>query len=367
MSTSGINVGPGWGIDGGWGIGPVSAPTVPVLDITAHNFPLNDPAGSITFNITSDGGSTVLETGVIFGLPGQTTYAISVDTCTGSSTTAERTAIRDSGGCPNPYTTGLTGSQTIEFYANEFVFESIDVLAYAVNSTGVAYSPTVLSWTPGICLAEGTLITLANGTAKAIEDIIMSDVLRVWDFDLGVSAVAKPLWIKKQQTTTQYNLLTFSDGSTLKTIEQHRIFNKQAGAFTYPMTDATPIGTITVNVHGQEVVLVDKCIMIDTVNYYNVITEHHLNLYADGILTSMRYNNAYAIADMKFVKDGRTLRSAEEFSQAGIADRWIVGLRLPEQTIPVADIKRYCDRLEHNETNAIISAELQHNTNKVGI
>ena len=357
----------GGGIEmgGGINVGPVSAPTVPVLDITAHIF--GQPYASITFDITSDGGSPIIEAGVIWGLPGQTTYAISVDSCVTTSTTAERKAVRAGDNCGNPILTGITGSETVVFYASEFLYESINAVAYAINSVGISYSPTVLTWVPTICLAEGTLITMADGTAKAIEDIIMSDVLRVWDFDLGVSAVAKPLWIKKQETTTQYNLLTFSDGSTLKTIEQHRIFNKQAGAFTYPMTNATPIGTITVNVHGQEVVLVDKCIMIDTVNYYNVITEHHLNLYADGILTSMRYNNAYAIADMKFVKDGRTLRSVAEFSQAGIADRWIVGLRLPEQTIPVADIKRYCDRLEHNETNAVISAELQHNTNKIGV
>ena len=360
-----IEIGSGINIGGGISVGPVSAPTVPALDITAHTF--GQPYASITFDITSDGGSPITEAGVIWGLPGQTTYAISVDSCVTTSTTAERKAVRAGDNCGNPILTGITGSETVGFNASEFLYESINAVAYAINSVGISYSPTVLTWVPTICLAEGTLITLANGTAKAIEDIIMSDVLRVWDFDLGVSAVAKPLWIKKQETTTQYNLLTFSDGSTLKTIEQHRIFNKQAGAFTYPMTDATPIGTVTVNVHGQEVVLVDKCIMIDTVNYYNVITEHHLNLYADGILTSMRYNNAYAIADMKFVKDGRTLRSVAEFSQAGIADRWIVGLRLPEQTIPVADIKRYCDRLEYNETNAVISAEFQHNTDKIGV
>ena len=358
---AGITVGPGVRL----GLPP---PTVPTLDITSHNFPLNDPNGSITFNITSDGGSTIIETGVIFGLTGQTIYASSTDTCIGSSSTAERTAIRD-GGCPGPYTTGLTGSQTISFNAVEFVYhgDTIDVLAYAVNSSGVAYSPTVLSWTPGICLAEGTLITLADGTSKVIENIEMYDSLRVWDFDLGQLSSARPLWIKQTETTTRYNLLTFSDGSTLKTIEQHRIFNKQAGAFTYPMTDATPIGTITVNVHGDEVVLVDKCIMIDTVNYYNVITQHHLNLYANGILTSMRYNNAYPIANMKFVKDNRRLRPAEEFRQSGIADRWITGLRLPEQTIPLVDIKRYCNRLEYKEANAVISAELQHNTNKIGV
>ena len=361
-----LQIGTGITIEGGISIGLASSSaTTPTLDITGHTF--GQPYASITFDITSDGGSPITEAGVIWGLPGQTTYAISVDSCVTTSTTAERKAVRAGDNCGNPILTGITGSETVGFNASEFLYESINAVAYAINSVGISYSPTVLTWVPTICLAEGTLITLANGTAKAIEDIIMSDVLRVWDFDLGVSAVAKPLWIKKQETTTQYNLLTFSDGSTLKTIEQHRIFNKQAGAFTYPMTDATPIGTVTVNVHGQEVVLVDKCIMIDTVNYYNVITEHHLNLYADGILTSMRYNNAYAIADMKFVKDGRTLRSVAEFSQAGIADRWIVGLRLPEQTIPVADIKRYCDRLEYNETNAVISAEFQHNTDKIGV
>jgi len=69
---------------------------------------------------------------------------------------------------------------------------------------------------------------------------------------------------------------------------------------------------------------------------------------------------------MKFVKDDRALRSTTEFSQAGIADRWITGLRLPEQTIPVADIKRYCDRLEYKEANTAISAGLQYNLNKIG-
>jgi hypothetical protein len=346
-----LEIGSGITFEGGITAGNVPLPaTLPTLDITGHTFPSNDPNGSITFNITSDGGSTILETGVIFGLPGQTIYATSVDTCEGSSSTAERTAIRD-GGCPGPYTTGLTGSQTISFNAVQFVYNSdtINVLAYAVNSVGVAYSPTVLTWTPGICLAEGTLITLADGTTQAIESVTMADSLRVWDFDNGVAASAKPLWIKCTEYTTQYNLLTFSDGSTLKTISQHRIFNKQAGAFTYPMTADTPIGTTTVNVNGDEVTLVDKCVMFDTVKYYNVITAHHLNLYANGILTSMRYNNIYPIVDMKFVKDDRELVNTLEFINAGIDQRWIAGLRLAEQTMSIQDIQWYTQRLEHNE------------------
>jgi hypothetical protein len=39
-----------------------------------------------------------------------------------------------------------------------------------------------------------------------------------------------------------------------------------------------------------------------SVDYYNVITDYHINLFANGILTSCRLNNIYPIKNMKFVK-----------------------------------------------------------------
>jgi hypothetical protein len=332
------------------GVGPDTV-AVPTLDITGHYF--GQPNGTITFDISNTGGGTILEAGVIFGLPGQTTYAISEDTCVGYSSTAERTAIRAADNCSNPYTSGLTGSQTIAFNASQFVNENINVLAYARNAAGVAYSPTVLTWTPTICLAEGTLVTLADGSTKAIENITMSDSIKVWDFDTAVATAATPLWIKRQESTTQYNLIRFSDGSELKTVSQHRIFNKEAGAFTYPMTDATPIGTTTVRADGSEVTVTSKKVVYERVNYYNVVTAGgYMNLYANGILTSLRFNNIYPIADMRYTKDDRVLRPATEFSAAGIADRWITGLRLPEQTTELDELKKYIARMERNEKTA---------------
>jgi len=336
-------------ITGGITFRSALALTLPALDITGHTF--GQPFADVTFDITSDGGSPITEAGVIWGLPGQTTYAISVDSCVTTSTTAERKAVRFQDNCGNPILTGITGSQTVGFNASEFLYESINAVAYAINSVGISYSPTVLTWVPTICLAEGTLITLANGTSKVIENIKMSDSLKVWDFDNGVFATAKPLWIKQKETTSKYNLLTFSDGSTLKTIEQHRIFNKQAGAFTYPMTNDTPIGTITMNEYNQEVTLIDKTVVNETVNYYNVITNYYMNLYANGILTSMRFNNVYHIDEMKFVKDNRILRSLIEFSD--IDSRWINGLRLCEQQQPIEIINRYVARLENTELKEI--------------
>jgi len=343
--NQGLTIHGGTTITGGVTLRSVLPITLPVLDITGHTF--GQPTASVTFDITSDGGSPIIEAGVIWGLPGQTTYAISVDKCVTTSSTAERKAVRSGDNCGNPILTGITGSQTVGFNASEFTYESINVVAYAINSVGISYSPTVLTWIPTICLAKGTLITLADGTSKVIENIEMSDSLKVWNFDGGVFATAKPLWIKQEETTSKYNLLTFSDGSILKTIEQHRIFNKQAGAFTYPMTDDTPIGTITMNKYNQEVTLVDKTVINETVNYYNVITDYHMNLYANGILTSMRFNNIYHIDEMKFVKDGRALRSLSEFED--IDSRWVDGLRLLEQQQPIEIINRYIARLERTE------------------
>ena len=214
---------------------------------------------------------------------------------------------------------------------------------YAETDNGTAYSaPNYLSVT-SICLLAGTMIALADGTYKTIEDITYTDRMLSWDFDLGCYAETKAVWIKQTETGSQYNLLTFSDGTTLRTFDQHRIFNKQAGSFTYPMTDATPIGTITVNEHGQEITLISKEIVVDTIEYYNVITDYHMNLFSDSILTSCRFNNIYPITDMKFVKDTRTLRTRDEFEN--IPDRFFYGLRLAEQTFDLAMIEWYVNRL----------------------
>jgi len=220
------------------------------------------------------------------------------------------------------------------------------VFAYVTSNAGTYYSNAVTG-TSGICLLAGTQIALSDGSHKAIEDITYTDTLLSWDFDRGCYAETTALWIKYSETGSQYNLLTFSDGTTLRTFDQHRIFNKQAGAFTYPMTDATPIGTVTVNEYGQEITLTNKQVIQDTIEYYNVITDYHMNLFSDSVLTSCRFNNIYPITDMKFVKDARTLRTRDEFEN--VPDRFFNGLRLAEQTTDIETVEWYVNRLLSSE------------------
>ena len=79
-----------------------------------------------------------------------------------------------------------------------------NVVSYAgFNRYGIFQStPTVLTADTTItvwieCLLAGTLISLADGTQKKIEDIAFDDELLVWDFDNGCLTTSKPLWIKK--------------------------------------------------------------------------------------------------------------------------------------------------------------------------
>ena len=180
------------------------------------------------------------------------------------------------------------------------------------------------------CLIAGTLITLADGTTKPIEEITYDDDLLVWDFFNGCFASAKPRWIKIKQTAEVYNKLTFDNGATLGLVGEggtqgyHRIFNKQACCFTHTGVPETPDGTITFAEDKSEPVLVSQELVNDTVDYYNIITDKHFNLFANGILTSCKCSNMYRIEDMKYV--GERLMSDEDIKDDFA---WRESLKLP--------------------------------------
>ena len=151
-----------------------------------------------------------------------------------------------------------------------------------VPSEWVRFSP---NW---VCVDENTNVYVYDERKRKY-----TDKLLVWDFDNGCFAIANPLWIKQKETTYQYNLLKFSDGSILKTINHHRIFNVEKGEFTYPMTKDTPIGTTTFNSKGEYVKLISAEVVHKKINYCNIITNYHMNLFTNDILTSCRLNNIY--------------------------------------------------------------------------
>ena len=267
-----------------------------------------DNSGSVTYNIRDAGASAA---GIIInGITTNHTQTISGDYSQGQHTVS-------------------WGQGGIDYQLWQQV---VSVTAYVVDNRGYTFHRVVQDmWEVphGPCLVEGTQVTMADGTHKAIEDIQHGELVRVWNFDLGEFSEAQPIWIKEAEETNGHDVYTFSDGTKLRTVGHH-VFNKEAGAFTKLKYAETPVGTTTFNEQGNEVTLLSKERVIEPTRYYNVWTQYHLNLFADGILTSNRFNNIYPIVDMKFVKDDRALRSVDEF--AGIDEKYISGLRLQEQS-----------------------------------
>jgi hypothetical protein len=112
------------------------------------------------------------------------------------------------------------------------------------------------------------------------------------------------------------------------------------------MDITTPIGTTTYTISGQEVTVVSKEIIEEEVEFYNIITNRHINLFANGILTSCRYNNIYPIVEMKFIKDPIPRPHIDKSAYETVPEIYYDGLRLSEQTIPVQDSIKYIERLE---------------------
>lgn len=181
-------------------------------------------------------------------------------------------------------------------------------------------------WT---CYLKDTLITLSNNHTKKVQDITYQDDLLVWDFDNGCFTSAKPLWIKKSEIATQYYHCVFENGIILDLVGSngncHAIFNLDDNKFEYANNC---VGKTVMTQNGPTKLL--SCdIVEDTVEFYNIITDYHMNCYANNILTSTTLNNIYPIKDMKFIKENREIISQNKFHP--ITQQYYNGLRLGEQ------------------------------------
>ena len=172
--------------------------------------------------------------------------------------------------------------------------------------TNIQYYQVLPSY---MCIIEGTLITLADHTKKPIEDITYDDDLLVWNFYEGKFDSAKPVWITKPRLAHEYNICKFSNGVEVGFVGNggtegyHRIYNDEAKAFTHTGVAETPIGTHTFAEDGSFPELISQEVIKTPARYYNIGTKEHINLFSNGILTSSRISNKYAIENMKYIGD----------------------------------------------------------------
>jgi hypothetical protein len=177
-------------------------------------------------------------------------------------------------------------------------------------------------------LVRGTMISMDDGTTKPIESINYSDEILVWDFDTGFFDKAKPLWIKTETYVHTYNQLKFNDGTTLNIAGQQTIFNYEMGEFLYPVVNNKYLKSQRKKF--KKVDLLSNRTVNKPEITYSIITDHHMNFFANNILTSIKHNNIYPIENMKFIKIGLPIMPIMHLNQT--KTNYIDGLRLSEQS-----------------------------------
>ncbi len=84
------------------------------------------------------------------------------------------------------------------------------------------------------CFASGTLITLADGTQKPIEELTAEDRILAWDFFTGTLVEEDiSLLVNHGDDLYQVKTLRFSDGTELRLIADHGVFDYDLNRFVY--------------------------------------------------------------------------------------------------------------------------------------
>lgn len=172
---------------------------------------------------------------------------------------------------------GVTWSHT--YNKNETMYDHSDFMNGTLKTAGSG------------CFAEGTLITLADGTKKPIEQVTYEDQLLAWDFNTGAYVATVPSLIESHEAG-EYRVinLKFADGTVTRVIVDHGFFCVEENNFVFIDEENVDsyVGKNFVKVNGgsyDSVELVGYDVTVETVSYYTIQTAIYNNCIAENMFT----------------------------------------------------------------------------------
>ena len=145
-------------------------------------------------------------------------------------------------------------------------------------------------YTKPSCLASGSLITLADGSQKAVEILTGDEALLVWNMYTGTFDTAPILCIDSDPLST-YDViqLSFSDGTTVDVISEHGFFDVDLNEYVYLDKHAAQYIGHSFLKQGAggmvQVVLEDVTITQESTSAYSPVTYGHLCYFVNGMLS----------------------------------------------------------------------------------
>lgn len=146
------------------------------------------------------------------------------------------------------------------------------------------------------CLTGDTLITLADGTTKRIDTITLADRVLAYNPETMVLEADEIIRCdsNKIKIHNEYDIWTFNDGSVVKTVHRHRLYNVEKQAMVH--MDEWNIGEHAIKMNGTKVALINHVNVQEEVRHYTIFTNHQ-NYFVNGLLSGNRYTKRLFIDD----------------------------------------------------------------------
>ena len=143
---------------------------------------------------------------------------------------------------------------------------------------------------PYYCVAEGTMVTLDDGSKEAIEDLEAGwQTLRTFDHETGELTSSDIYYIEKNENVTE-NVITlnFSNDIDVTIIGGHTFFNKEANKYV-TITPSNVSGYIGKNFYNADEArwetLEGSTVVNEPVTSYSLVTSGTINFVTNGMLS----------------------------------------------------------------------------------
>jgi uncharacterized repeat protein (TIGR02543 family) len=186
------------------------------------------------------------------------------------------------------YSTRWAGEHFDRWEINGNTYSYNREISYSnLTTTNGASIKIVAIFTQPSCVASGTMITLADGTQKAVENLDGTEMLLVWNLYTGQFDAAPILFIDSHGEKI-YNIihLYFSDGTDVKVIDEHGFWDYDLNKYIYlTKGNASEFIGHWFNKIDDKVQLIDVVFKQEFTIAWSPITYGHFNYYVNGMLS----------------------------------------------------------------------------------
>lgn len=139
------------------------------------------------------------------------------------------------------------------------------------------------------CLSGDTLITMADGSQKRIDQINKGDKILAYHKGKLVEDEVKFTDALANKERNDVTIYYFDNNTKLTVIKDHRLFNVRTNKYTH--LSEFIAGDETIDLHGHKLKLVKKERINKMTNHYTIFTKKYNTYFANNLLAGNIFSN----------------------------------------------------------------------------